>query len=274
MKSNSSTLRRYFYLGLNTAARTVPVNGVPVLYYHSVLGESQGNARLEDYRDQMEYLRDQHYRVLALDRLVDSLGSDRFSGPSVALTFDDGFRSVFTHAFPVLRELGFTATVFLSTDYIGKKAVWDPSSGIYGADILDWQEIKEMHRCGISFGAHTCSHPDLTTLSPDQMADEMRKSKEQIEDKLGAPVDHMAYPYGCYNRTVEEVARSVGFTSGFTIRPGINKRGAHPFSLKRSGVFRNTDAEAFKCRLTHGYSWYFYGKRMLGKINGNKVPWE
>lgn len=126
---------------------------------------------------------------------------------SFCITFDDGFRAVYEHAFDVLQQLGMTATVFLS---VGSKRPIDASARLLpidGGSMLSWREIRQMHRAKIQFGAHTLTHPDLTGLSFQQLEQEICGSKTVIEDALGTAVDTFAYPFGRYDERSLAVAR-------------------------------------------------------------------
>jgi hypothetical protein len=106
------------------------------------------------------------YRGLALEEW--SLAVARRMPPPgrrAVLTFDDGYRDFIEHAWPVLRDAKFPATVFLVTDHVGARAVWDSRYGDQPT-LLSWEEIGHLQRQGVAFGSHTGSHPPLTALSP------------------------------------------------------------------------------------------------------------
>jgi peptidoglycan/xylan/chitin deacetylase (PgdA/CDA1 family) len=103
----------------------------------------------------------------------------------VVLTFDDGYLDFYTQAFPVLRQYGFTATVFLPTDYIDGSR-----PGLRGKKHLTWDLVAELNKSGIDFGSHTCSHPQLYDLQPNEIELELRKSKETIESNLSQSTNH------------------------------------------------------------------------------------
>ena len=139
----------------------------------------------------MRWLRDGGYSVIdlqeALRRLERGLPD---AEPCVVLTFDDGFRDFMSRAWPVLSEFQFTATVFLPTAFIGNSP-----KAFKGRECLTWSEVRDLHHCGISFGAHTVSHPDLYRLPWTDIRQELRDSRLQIESELQAPVTTFAYPY-------------------------------------------------------------------------------
>ena len=123
------------------------------------------------------------------------------------LTFDDGYRSVYSEAFPVMKRHGMSATVFLTVgDPPGPGGRIPP---LNGSEMLSWAEVTEMREAGIRFGAHTLTHPDLTRLGTEKIEYEIVKSKEIIEGVLGEPVRSFAYPYGRYDE------RSMGIAGRF-----------------------------------------------------------
>ncbi len=131
---------------------------------------------------------------VAVVRLGDLL---RTPGPAVALTFDDGFVNFAAAAIPLLERYKFPATVFLVTDYCGKRNDWPGQwKNVPRWPLMDWPQIRELSAGGVDFGAHTVTHPDLARLDAAAAAREIEGSKGRIEDELGRPVESFAYPYG------------------------------------------------------------------------------
>lgn len=149
------------------------------------------------------------YRTLLLDEAVDWLaGKHALSAPAVVLTFDDGFENLYTEAFPLLDELGYKATVFLTTGYCGKLNNWpSQTAGIPPMPILSWPQIKEMARSVFDVQAHTQTHPNLTRLSPASAREELAGSQAEIEEQLGKQARFFAYPYGSFDDRIHELAR-------------------------------------------------------------------
>jgi peptidoglycan/xylan/chitin deacetylase (PgdA/CDA1 family) len=149
---------------------------------------------------------------------------------AVVLTFDDGYRSTYEQAFPVLQAYGMKATVFLTVGPQGADGARLPS--FEGRPMLSWAEIHEMQRAGISFGAHTLTHPDLTRISLQQVETEMRASKARIEDRLGTAVECFAYPYGRYDLRSRELARQ-WFACACSDALGLVSARSDPWALER-----------------------------------------
>jgi len=138
--------------------------------------------------------------ILELDKL---LRPDTRRG--VALTFDDGYQSVFTSALPVLRDYGAPAHLFLSTGLLGD----GPSSRrreFSGLPMLDWDEVEALHAAGVRIEAHTDSHPDLRDLADAAVIAECEAADRAISARLGRHPRFFAYPYGATNARVQAIA--------------------------------------------------------------------
>ena len=146
------------------------------------------------------------YRTLTLVDVIAYMRShSAFPERSLVITFDDGYQSVYDHAFPILRRYAFSATVFLTVGANGKMGNSDRLPPMSNRPMLSWGEIREMQRYGVEFGAHTLSHPDLTRLSIELAEREICDSKLIIENNLNASVACFAYPYGRYNNQSREI---------------------------------------------------------------------
>ena len=181
----------------------------------------------------MALLHDKGYQTLSLMELSDSLPR-QITPPerSLVITFDDGYRSVYEHAFPVLQRYGMTATVFLATGNGKTKRL--PSMD--GRSMLSWHEIKEMHRSGIAFGGHTLTHPDLTQLRPELAETEVVGGKRIIEDALGSKVDTFAYPFGRYDKRCRELV-SRHFVCACSDRLGLLRPDTDPYAMERVDAY-------------------------------------
>jgi peptidoglycan/xylan/chitin deacetylase (PgdA/CDA1 family) len=181
--------------------------GVVVLIYHRVGARAQSEIDLpaDEFDRQMAWLADTG-RVVDIDTAVERLASgpdadvsgsgsdDEGHGPAepnpVVVTFDDGTSDLVDIALPILAKHQVPATVYLGTRHIDERLPW-PADGTP----LSWAGAKEMVGSGlVTFGSHTHSHALLDRLSPDEAADDLDRSRQLIQDKLGVAADHFAYP--------------------------------------------------------------------------------
>ena len=196
------------------------------------------------------------YRTLNLMEVADYVRRGApFPDRSFVMTFDDGYASVYGGAFPVLQHYGMSATVFLT---VGEKPATSPHASLpslNGRSMLNWQQIRKMHRGGIAFGAHTLTHPDLTRLSPERLAVEVRDSQSIIEDALGAPVTCFAYPYGRYDRRSRDVVQR-HYACACSDRLGMIHGGSDLYALKRVDAYYLRTERLFDLMLTGLFPWY------------------
>jgi peptidoglycan/xylan/chitin deacetylase (PgdA/CDA1 family) len=216
----------------------------PSLSPNSVLGDDVPSEVFEIH------MRSLHERGMR----AEGLGRDFVIGPTggnercVLLTFDDGYLDTYRYAFPILQRYGFSATVFLVTDSIGKMRHWGCGKPF---PLMDWAHIKEMSAYGISFHSHTCTHPDLTAISQERASYELVYSKKTIEDKLGLPADYMAYPFGAFNRTVMSLAEDAGYTDAYAFGPSPNQR----LCRERFVILPNDGKLRFRLKTNAWSSW-------------------
>lgn len=232
---------------------------IPILTYHS-LNEPMSviSTAPSVFERQMRWLSERDYRVIPLSVLVRRLRAGEGVPPrTAAITFDDGFLSVYTSAMPVLARFGFPATVFLVTGYCGLRNDWPGQpDAVPRYPLLDWTHIREMDGRGFEFGAHTVTHPRLDRLAPEQVEREIIGSKTQIEDRLGHAVDLFAYPYGRWTPYIRGVVGRayVGACTTFQALVGPD---TDPLALSRieahyipaSGALRGLTGLAFPAYL-------------------------
>jgi peptidoglycan/xylan/chitin deacetylase (PgdA/CDA1 family) len=185
---------------------------VPILTYHSIDdSDSVISISPEKFRSQMYHLREKNFNVISLKDITACLVEKvPFPSRSVVITFDDGFKNFYDIAYPVLKNLGFTATVFLVPGYCDKNNKWhNQPKGIPVLDLLDWEQVREMADNGIDFGAHTMNHVDLLNLTLEQAREEIVNSKRFIEKYLDKSVQFFAYPYGQLNNEIKAIVHDI-----------------------------------------------------------------
>ncbi len=204
---------------------------IPILMYHEVWESTEGRIRhtnpayvltARNFSRQMHYLHDSGHRTLCLDEYLD--GSRENEPQSVIITFDDGWYNNYSQAFPVLNELGLKATIFVVTDFIGQKGY------------MDWPQLKEMQENGISIQSHTASHGPLTEKSEVEIGEELRASKNKIEDRLGKLVQFMSAPHGMIDKRVIDAAMAAGYRAICTSEPGFRHSPGCPAILRRINI--------------------------------------
>jgi len=232
-------------------------DSLPVLTFHSLDDlPSVISFSPQVFRRGMGRLHESGYQTLSLLEAVDYLRRDApFPSRSFVITFDDGYQAVYDEAFPVLQRYGMSATVFLT---VGEKGTVKPAGrlpSLEGRSMLAWQEIKEMKRCGIDFGAHTLPHPNLTRLPRDQIEAEICGSKVIIEDALSTPVSCFAYPYGYYDCQSREIVRQ-NFACACSVKLDLITAGSDIYALERVDAYYLRTDRLFDVMLTRLFPWY------------------
>lgn len=215
------------------------------------------------FRTQLKNLKDEGFSSFSLKQAYNS--EKELPQKSFAITFDDGYENIYTCGFPVLQELGFTATVFIVSGFTGKYNSWDFNFGRKGFKHLNWEQIREMVKYGISFGSHTVNHPDLTKLDRKYVEYELRNSKQTLEEKLGQEVNFLSYPFSKYNSSVLEEVKKAGYQNAFTISSNGSAKNFDPFAIQRIGVYRFDTPLSLKIKLEGGF---WYG---LENLKGNLI---
>ena len=232
-------------------------SSLPILTFHAIDDRpSVTSFSPRVFRHGIARLHENGYKTLRLAEVVNYLKEGKpFPDRSIVITFDDGYRSVFDEAFPVLQQYNMTATVFLT---VGEKSNSElngrlPSLG--KRQMLCWKEIMEMHQYGIDFGAHTLTHPDLTRLPFEHAQSEILDSKAIIEDTLSAPVSCFAYPFGRYDERILEIVKK-HFSYACSDRLGLVSSGSNIYALERVEAYYLRSERLFDIMLTSLFPWY------------------
>jgi len=216
--------------------------GVPVIMYHSIAYEEGNPARLpvENFKAQMQYLKDNNYTTLTLDELYKYYTEDYpIPEKSVVLTFDDGYDDNYTSAYPILKQFGFKATIFLISDFIDKMPGY-----------LNSTQVKELNANGMSIECHTVDHPHLDQLTVDQQKLELENSKQAIEKLLNKQVKYIAYPYGGYNQDTLSLVSQLGYSLAFTTDGRWSEKSDGLVTLDRVYISGFAPLEKFITRIT------------------------
>lgn len=217
-----------------------PPPPIPVLNYHSITVDPGNRATItpEKFEAQMIYLSENGFTPLSLQQFTDILeGNESAPDKPVLLTFDDGYADNYEHALPLLKKLGFHATLFMSPGMV--------DDGYF----LNWEQIKEMHEAGWDIQPHGMTHPHLPLLKKDKQEYELMEARRQIEEQLGTIADVYCYPYGEWNQTTIKILKENEFRYAFTIEQGMTTSKQDPLKLKRIFVNGEESIEKWKGRL-------------------------
>jgi peptidoglycan/xylan/chitin deacetylase (PgdA/CDA1 family) len=217
---------------------------VPVLVYHNLGPQARGRLVLAAARfeEQMHYLKREGYHVITLAQFLEFTSLRRQLPPrSVLLAFDDGYKSFRQYAYPVLKALGFTATLFVYTDYVGR-----------GRNALSWADLRELATEGFDIQPHSKSHVDLRRGADEsaehyarRMQAELAQPHALLRQQLGRPSNVLAYPYGYWDDALLEQVRRHGYVAAFTVRRQANPAFAVPLRIGRSQIYSEMSLDDF-----------------------------
>jgi peptidoglycan/xylan/chitin deacetylase (PgdA/CDA1 family) len=230
--------------------------GVPVLMYHQIAPHRPGSAlnawrlRPEEFERQLDHLIRRGLAGVALRDLLDA--PPRPGDRRVVLTFDDGYDGVRTAALPLLRDRGFSATVFVVSGKLGGRNDWDGETP--GDALLSADGVRELAAAGLEIGSHGATHRALPELPDAELAPETRGSRERLEEIVGVPVVSFCYPYGACDARAAGAVRENGFRAATVIRSGLVSDLEDPFRLRRVAIRGTRGLLDFRLALTRGRS--------------------
>ena len=222
---------------------------VPILVYHNLDAQPKGRLvqSAASFEQQMRYLKAEGYHTLTLAEFLEFTRLNRqLPKKSVVLTFDDGYKSFKQFAYPVLKELGFTATLFVYTDYVGA-----------GRNALSWTDIKALQAEGFDIQAHSKTHGDLRRAPGETAAQfeqrmhaELAQPRDLFRRQIGQVPDTIAYPYGRWDADVLKQVKNTGYVAAFTVRRQGNPAFVSPLTIHRSQIYADMSLDEFAKNLT------------------------
>lgn len=227
---------------------------IPILCYHQFSPGAKAHNQLavaaQVFEEQLAYLARNGYQVIPLAEL-DAILSRKLPIPekTVVLTIDDGYRSIYTIAYPLLKKYNVPATVFLYTDFVGGNAA------------LSWRQLQEMRDSGlIDVQSHTRTHASLAATNNDadqsrykaRVRDEIQQAEKMLERHLGKTPRYLSYPYGDSSDYAVGLLRKSGYALAMTVERGANPSFADPYLLRRTMVYNNHTLDDFK-QIVDGY---------------------
>lgn len=212
--------------GIGRDGRLTP--GVRILTFHRIADDPADPFAVApvEFRFMMEAVAASG-AVVPLEDALEGIERGGDPGPRVVLTFDDGTRDFLAEALPVLTRLGLPATLYVIPGRVGTEG------------FLGWEDLRTVGAAGVRIGSHGLDHRSLGALGPDDAWRQVSRSREVLEDRLGAAVTTLAYPYGTvrdYNEPLKRLVARAGYRAALTSVNGVNRRGCDFYALRRTKI--------------------------------------
>ena len=221
---------------------------IPILCYHNLNPTKVGSMNMtpDRFESQMKYLKDNGFTIIPLQDAVAYLQGkkDRLPAKSVVVTVDDGWKSVYTYMFPIIKKYNFPVTLFIYPQTISQ-----------GKNVLSWDDLKELKQTGLfDVQSHTYDHPNFKKakrrMSSESygkyVSNQLTKSKKILDEKLNLNVTLLAWPFGIYDGYLEQAAAKAGYEMAFTIDYRAANRSFKPEAQPRFMIITAQSMNTFK----------------------------
>lgn len=206
--------------------------------YHSIsehVGTEKHNkwrVKPKDFEKQMNWFYKNNWKSFTISELVKL---DEIPEKSFVITFDDGYEDNFTNAFSVLQKYNFKATIYLVPNQTINH--WEEKNTTVLSNLLNEKQILEMQNSGlIEFGSHTLSHVNLSIISDEQLINELRESKKEVENITKKECEAFAYPYGKFDDKIVQAVKNAGYKNATVVKRGLFEQNDDIFTIKRIGI--------------------------------------
>jgi peptidoglycan/xylan/chitin deacetylase (PgdA/CDA1 family) len=237
-----------------------------VLAYHRVndIRDDILSVSTKRFREQISFFKSQGYRSIALQEAMTKKPEER----NIVITFDDGYQDNYHCAWPILKEFGFTATIFVTAGYVDEKKQFAWNDNPVTPQELDYcltrEQIKTLTSEGVEIGSHTITHPFLAELPLDLAKEEIQGSKSMLEDIIEQPLFSFCYPSGSFNDEVRNLVATAGFKAA-VVTPGSNTgkvSPGDPYTIQRVGIYRDDNLQSMRLKLSS--FWRLASRTSLG----------
>jgi peptidoglycan/xylan/chitin deacetylase (PgdA/CDA1 family) len=205
----------------------------------------------DNFSTQLEFFANHGYRGVTFSEVA----SGEARGKCISITFDDGYLSTLELARPILDRFEMPATIYVPTEYIGGGPMaWPGIDHWLGTEHEDelrpvsWEQLRELADAGWEVGSHTRTHPHLTSVSDEQLEDELVGSREVCEEKLDRPCRSIAYPYGDCDERVIGAAERAGYETGATLPERFLD--SSPQAWPRLGVYHDDSRRRVRLKIS------------------------
>ena len=246
--------KKYFELFVRKKRRDTPV-----IMYHRVINLSSDEGvcgtyiYADTFKKHMQYLKQSGYIPITFEQLAEISWRNRFDKKYIIITFDDGYKDNYELAFPILKEFGFRATIFLMAR--SEYNEWDVKEhNDKRFPLMDRKMILEMQEYGIEFGAHTFNHPKLDQLTETEIENQVMQCKSVLEEKIGKSILTFAYPYGILTDYAKAMAKKAGYLFAVATDSGSVCLSEDLYQIRRIAIFPSTDLFRFKRKVSGSYN--------------------
>jgi peptidoglycan/xylan/chitin deacetylase (PgdA/CDA1 family) len=218
---------------------------IPILLYHSIAADpapwiARYAVTPAAFKHHVDLIISSGRNPITVSSLCAALGGQSPMPPRpVVITFDDGFAD-FADAAAVLGRHHIPSTVYVTTGALRGHGPRTTEMAIPPAPMLHWSQLAELELSNVEIGAHTHTHRQLDIMRTKEVADELRHSKEMLEDELGHQVPSFAYPHGFHCSRIRRVVATTGHTSAAAVMNALSSQRDDPFSLARLMIRANT----------------------------------
>ncbi len=210
---------------------------VPILMYHEVNDAQLNNLYLSvaDFQSHLDYFQEAGITPITMEQLWNHWVNEApLPDKPVVLTFDDGYRSMYTTVYPMLAERGWPGTFYCVSDYT--------ASG----DFISEDMIREMAAAGMEIGSHTASHVELDSCAGDALNEQLTQSRDILSGMSEKPVVQLCYPSGHYNPDTQAAAQAAGYHCAVTTEYGFAAPEQGLFALKRIRISLGNTGETLR----------------------------
>lgn len=234
------------HAGEQPGQKQIQAGQIRALIYHHFGREDtypSTSVSVEQFEKHLAYLKKNDYTVLTLGSALDRLYSEAgLAEKTAVITIDDGYRSVWENARPMLDKYGFPATLFISTANVG------------GSSHMNWKEIQKLENQGFEIGSHSHSHEYFLNKPRDQIAEafeaDLKKADEQFRKHLGHVPDLYAYPSGEYIPEMMAILKAHGYRAAAAQRSGVIHGRSSRYALPRFPMnYSYADMEGFSNKM-------------------------
>lgn len=221
----------------------------PILAYHKVSADKEfglTTVHPQKFKEQIQFLLDNGFSPITFS---DIRKSKSLPEKPVIITFDDGYESVYTDAFPVMQEYNIRGTVFILTEYIGNYNEWEGFRIQRGIRHLSEGQIKHLHAQEWEIGSHGPAHDYLPAISDESVLRQLTESRNQLSAITGTEIISFCYPFGRSNKRIQNLAGKAGYHFAVGNMPFLYSRHKNLFHLGRRSIYHLDNRYLFNNKL-------------------------